>query len=46
MYCGLDFRDPDGLLHLSLFLVARRYHLVRSLDESRGGEIEVRAVEL
>ena len=46
MYCGLDFRNPDGLLHLSLFLVACRYHLIRLLDESRSGEIDVRAIEL
>ena len=46
MYCGLDFRDPDGLLQLSLLLVVRRYHLVCSLDESRGREIDVRAVKL
>ena len=46
MYCGLDFRDPDGLLQLSLLLVARRYHLVRSLDESRSREIDVRAIDL
>ena len=47
MYCGLDFQDPDGLLHLSLvFLVAHHYHLVRSFDESRSGEINVGAVEL
>ena len=46
MYCGLDFQDPDGLLHLSLLPVVRRYHLVCSLDESRGREIDVRAVKL
>ena len=46
MYCGLDFRDPDGLLQLSLLLVACHYHLVRLLDESRSGEINVRAIEL
>ena len=46
MYCGLYFRDPDGLLHLSLLLVARRYHLVCLFDESWGGDIDVRAIEL
>ena len=46
MYYGLDFRDPDGLLHPSLLLVVRHYHLVRSFDESWGGEIDVRAIEL
>ena len=46
MYCGLDFWDPDGLLHLLLLLVACRYHLIRSFDESWGGEIDVRAIEL
>ena len=46
MYCGLDFRDPDGLLHLSLLPVARRYHLVCSLDESQSREIDVRAVNV
>ena len=46
MYCGLDFRDPNGLLQLSLLLVACRYHLIRLLDESRSREIDVRAVEL
>ena len=46
MYCGLDFRDPNGLLHLSLLLVVCCYHLVRSFDESWGGEIDVRAIEL
>ena len=46
MYCGLNFQDPDGLLQLSLLLVARRYHLVRSLDESQSKEIDVRAIEL
>ena len=46
MYCGLDFQDPDGLLQLSLLLVARRYHLIRSLDKSWSREIDVRAIEL
>ena len=46
MYCGLDFRDPDGLLQLLLILVACCYHLVRSFDKSRSGEINVGAVEL
>ena len=46
MYCGLDFRDPNGLLQLSLLLVACRYHLIRLLDESRSREIDVRAVKL
>ena len=46
MYCGLDFQDPNGLLHLSLFLVMRRYHLVCSFDKSQSGEINVGAVEL
>ena len=46
MYCGLDFRDPNGLLQLSLLLVVRRYHLVRSFDESRSREIDMRAIEL
>ena len=42
----LDFRDPGGLLQLSLLLVVCRYHLVRSFDKSWGGEIDVRAIEL
>ena len=46
MYCGLDFQDPDGLLQLSLLLVACRYHLVHSFDESRSREIDMRAVKL
>ena len=46
MYCGLDFWDPDGLLHLSLFLVARRYHFICSFDEGRSGEVDVRAIKL
>ena len=46
MYCGLDFRDPDGLPHLLLFLVARHYHLVRLLDKSRSGEVDVGAIKL
>ena len=46
MYCGLDFRDPDGLLQLLLLLVACCYHLVRPLDESWSREIDVRTVKL
>ena len=46
MYCGLDFRDPDGLLQLSLLLVVCHYHLVRPLDESWSREIDVRTVKL
>ena len=41
-----DFRDPDGLLQLSLLLVVCRYHFVRPFDESWSREIDVGAVKL
>ena len=40
------FGIPMVFCNCRLLLVACRYHLVRSFDESWGGEIDVRAIEL